>query len=279
MAKVERFEVSAYSLAEAQYLLDNLGQPALVVLGDEEDVPDLPKGVNPAAVRPILQRAYDLEQVFKARHIAWSGFDAMKKVLKLYLAWMQLVKAAKRAVGRNEPAEDRRAANFPSGHLWDDGVAAYYGIGADAGRLLSMIDDDGNRVPLWIDLRRPVGAGGISGLAGVLPWLKAKQEVVEAAREKADAVETKTKAPDRPALQIKSFGKRGENQSIECPICGHTETFKTGSAISKQSAMGRMARHLKTARGNNVDRKRHLEVHTRTFVLGKQPAKRKTKAA
>src|SRR5688572_24590220 len=72
------FDPVKYSPEECNFLLSTLGKPPVVALRD------LPEGVNPAAVKPILQRVYDLEQLKEHEDLDWVGVEALKVAIQIY---------------------------------------------------------------------------------------------------------------------------------------------------------------------------------------------------
>ena len=263
MNRTERFAASAYSLQENAFLLEHLGESPVVACDDV----DLPRGVNVAAVRPILQRTYDLEELARSRRaVPWLGYDRLKEVIQLFLDWMAITKEMKRrAVGMN--IEMRRAAAIPSMHLWDDNEPFLHGIGADSGRVLTMINEHNERLPLYVNLRETAGSGGIDSLAGVAAWIRVRKDARKAVVAKTGVAPRNPAHVDEAAdddtdplqadLVFKKFGRRDEKNTVTCPHCGQSETFASGNARSKGAAMARMIKHLRQAK-DQVAAHRHL---------------------
>lgn len=237
-----RFEGTSYSNQECEFLLEHLGEAPIVAIPDDDD---LPEGVNEAAVRPILQRTFDLElyqEALRVKHdnqeiVVWCGFDRLREVLEETLKWNKTVAELKRRT-RGSPAELRRAAGAPSLHMWDPDTDIPYlgGEGADAGICLTALTEGGERIPLYAELKES-GDGAIKSLAGVANFIKATSQT---------ELSGKLAKVTPNALVYNSVeGQRAA--SIECPICGKAESYDTLKASTKRAALSAIRKHLKTA--------------------------------
>src|SRR5690348_13049600 len=76
---MEVFDPVLYSEEENKWLLDNLDKAPIVALRDQR------QGVNPTAVKPVLDRVQELEQLKIHEGITWVGVEKMKEAIKIYL--------------------------------------------------------------------------------------------------------------------------------------------------------------------------------------------------
>lgn len=237
-----RFEGSRYSTAECEFLIEHLGEAPIVALPEDEDPPE---GVNEAAVRPILQRTFELElyqDSLREKHHApelevWCGFERLREVLRETLKWNRTVMELKRRT-RGSSAELQRAAGAPSLHMWDPDTDIPYlgGEGADAGIVLTALDENGGRIPLYVELKQ-AGEGAIKSLAGVASFIRATSQSEQQSR-------LATVTPNALLYHVVE-GQR--TASIECPVCGKAEEFDTLKATTKRNALARIRKHLKQA--------------------------------
>lgn len=232
---------SLYSNQELEFLKAHFGEPSELALPEGEEIP---VGVNPAAVLPILDKTYRLELLAKAaaekfpgKDIRlWCGFDALKAVCQETLSWNETVAELKRRTIGSSP-ELRRAAGAPSLHMWDPDTDIPYigGVGADADITRTALGDNGQRIPLYVALRDS-GIGAIKSLAGVAKFLRSKSPEQQAQRLMDSIPNT---------LDY----DHGESTSVvRCPICGHTEVFETIKPSTKREAERKMRKHLESAR-------------------------------
>lgn len=238
------FLASDYSLAECRFLLDHLGEPPLVALND-----GTPTGVNPAQVRKLLTRGYELDALRTARGIPWFGFEGIRRILQRYLDWIATTQIMRARVKSHRDGRVRQAAAIPSMCAWDDGRPFIGGIGADAYQVVTAIEADGSRTPLYCDLTIPEGQeGSIPDLAGIAPWAGA-----------GDTAQTATALAESTPSSIieRKQGARKQFGTFECPLCGKAEEFKQGNQASRSLALGRVMKHLKLAK-DDVDRHRIL---------------------
>lgn len=239
----ERFEGTRFSNQECAFLLDHLGEAPIVAIDQEEE---LPEGVNEAAIRPILQRTFDLEmyqQSLRDKHdnqdlTVWCGFEKLKDILIETLKWNKTVAELKRRT-KGSPDQIRRGACAPSLCMWDPDTDIPYmgGEGADAGIVLTALTKDGMRIPLYIELKDS-GDGALKSLAGVVDFINATSP-----EEASDRLATVT--PNALTYNVVD-GQRMAN--VECPICGTAESYDTMKANTKRQAVVKMRKHLQTAK-------------------------------
>ncbi len=77
---MDTFNPVKYSTEENKFLLENAGLPPVVALNQA-----MPEGVNPKAIRPVLQEVYDRMQLSAASEVTWVGVDAIKTAIRTYL--------------------------------------------------------------------------------------------------------------------------------------------------------------------------------------------------
>lgn len=211
------FEPQKYSTAENRFLLENVGKPPVVAFNQA-----LPEGVNPRAVRPVLQEVYDRKQLKEHDGVEWVGVDELKECIQTYLTldakWESDFIRSKGRIPR-----------FPSLYT-KDGKGRYHlgGAGSDADYPRTY-EKGGKRVPLSLQL--------------------------DGDRDNWDVIAGSKEAP-------KEIIHDEEKHRWECPICSHTESYKDGSASSRNAARARMSTHLKKAL-DEVDL--HRELHTNEF--------------
>ena len=77
------FDPVVYSLEENRFLAAHVGEPPIIALRAIEPT------VNPAAVRPVLSRVYELMELEKHEPgFSWVGVDAIKTAITTFLAKM-----------------------------------------------------------------------------------------------------------------------------------------------------------------------------------------------
>lgn len=213
------FDPVDYSVQENAFLLDNVGKPPVVALAA------VPQNVNPKAVRPILDRIYELVEVEKHSGTPWCGTEAVREKIQAYLNRSDRWAAdSKRAKG---------APRFPSMHSFDSRKRAHRsGPGSDSGKVRTYFDAKGERVPFAVEL---VSQGDVEWNP---EWVKA----------------------DQPASGA-GITVNQEKNRIEC-FCGHTESFNPESRGSFNAARARTSKHLRSAK---VEVEKHREVHTSEF--------------
>jgi hypothetical protein len=197
------FDPVDFSIEENEFLLSTLGQPPIIALRG------LPVTVNPQAVRPLLERVYELVEQEKHSGIEWTGVEPLRDKINIYLE-----KAARWQSDRR-----RGAPRFPSTFTYDVKRRGHRGgPGADGGKVKTYFGKAGQRIPFAIEL---------------VPY-----EAPEWAPEWVEA--------DQPA---KGAGLKVDNElnRIECLVCNHTESFNQESRQSYNTARARMSRHLRKA--------------------------------
>lgn len=217
--EIYQFDPVAYSKFENDFLLDALGKPPVVALRDVRP------GVNINAVRPILTRVYELEQLKEHEGYTWIGVERLREAIKVWLR--------ENAKWASDHKRNKRAPRWPSLYSYDSkGRPHKGGIGSDSGRVRSYFDTSGNRLPFAVDLvsddRPEWSAPGF------------------------------TEAPDAKSLLTVDADKN----RIECGICNHAESFKPASRASYNAARARMSKHLRRA---TEEREAHMELHTNEF--------------
>lgn len=211
------FDPVKYSTAENKFLLENVGKPPIVAFNQT-----MPEGVNPRAVRPVLQEVYDREQLRAHDKVEWAGIDELKGCIQNYLTVD--------AKWESDFIRTRgRIPRFPSLYS-KDGKGRYMaaGPGSDAD-FPRTYEKAGRRVPLSLQLDGDQVDWAL--LAGV------------------------KEAP-------KNLIHDEDKNRFECPICNHAESYKDGSASSRNAARARMSTHLKRA---TVEEQLHRELYTNEF--------------
>lgn len=236
MTPLNVFQPATLSLAENKYLLDHLGEPPVVALSY-----DLPRGVNPNALRPVFERFYEFEELRKHRNYAWAGLDRIKEAVLGFLEWMEVCAEVNR----------RGGPKHPSMYAYDGmGNSFKGGIGSDSGVVQSrLLNADGDREYFAVDLRRPDGAL-LPDLAEIAPWMSPKKRE----GQPADSV-----LEDWGERDAKGKAK-SPHGTITCGICGFASAFQTANRNSYNSARARMGAHLKRQAKTEVQRHRSLYV-------------------
>lgn len=214
-----------YTNEECEFIIKHLGEPPAVALKD------LPQpGVVKGAVERVLNRVYDLVQIEKYDKGQWAGVDKVKEGFQVWLDQSTKWKQAK----------DRfpRAPRFPSMHSFDAKNRPHRGgPSSDSGQVRTYFDEQGERKSFIINLFGDNENGG---------W-------------QPDWVAT---AAPKPQVNVKGITVDYENRRIECPVCKHTESFKSDSRASENAARARMSKHLRKATDNQ---ELHRELHTNEF--------------
>ncbi len=226
MSEMNTFDPVLYSKAENRFLLDALGKPPVVVLRD------IPAGVNPRAVRPIVQRVYELMELEKHERVPWVGIDALKEKINAYITnddkWAR------------DHQRSRTAPRYPSLYSYDvRGKAHKGGIGSDNGRVRTYFGPNGERIPFAVDL---------------VPD-----------RDESWTPPTLTDEAPKGSLLVEDASMR----RFECHVpqdnggvCGHTESYKADSRASRSAARARMSKHLRKSLDNAEG---HRELYTNEF--------------
>lgn len=217
------YDPPLYSIAENEFLVEHLGEPPIVAERSR------PQGVSSAAVRPVLESVYELEQLREHRGESWAGVDACKEASRMYLLQAKRWASDKR----------RGRLRFPSMYAFDErGRAFISGPGSDNERVRTYFDENGNRLQFAVEL---------------IPSNRPNWEV---------AWKGKTTQIDRSNDKLTV---NRELSRIECGVCGHTEKFKDESRSSFNSARARMSRHLRKENGEPFLVTRHRELHMAEF--------------
>jgi hypothetical protein len=204
MKNIERFEPAFYSIEENQFLLEHIGESPAVALSR-----GTPTGVNPKAVRPILEKVYELEELRTKRDQEWAGLDALRDSLTIYLAQIKQWEDDKR----------RGAPYPPTMYQWDSrGRARFAGVGSDAGYVSTYFDENGNRHKLGVDL--------------VQNDLR-ERYMPEWARRKA--------AAHRTPQELIIDEKLGH---ITCPVCSFVVNYDPNEPAKLNIAKAQMGKHM-----------------------------------
>lgn len=227
------FDPTDYSTEELAWILENLDKPAAVALRV------LPDKINPNAVRPLLMRVQELNELQAHENIQWVGVDVIKQSIKTYLTedarWEAEHKRNPRVIPR-----------FPSLYSWDaKGRPHLGGIGSDSGRVRTYFLRDANgkttsqRAPFAVSL---------------LP-----EQIIEwtPPSESTEVTYGTLLVDDADMLRWECRVPTGHGE-----ICGHTESYKRESRSSRAAARARMSKHLRRATENSEG---HREVHTNEF--------------
>lgn len=229
----EYFEPGMFSIPELQFLGDNLKKPPIAAFY-EFDPDGKHKGVIRQRAETMLSIFYEHEELRKHQGVEWVGYEAIADSIQRFLQWHYRCQEIRRRGGPPNP----------SMFHWDDtGKAHKYAIGADSAEMVrTEILDDGSRQAFRVQLALKAEDALRDSLADVAPWMKGKPDVLK-----------------NDKLEISSKGRSGY---IRCPICEFTQNFQTASSASRTAAMGRIARHLKSA---TEEVNRHRLLYTKEF--------------
>jgi len=257
-----RFLGTAYSSEECAFLLEHLGEPSVVAMPPDDE---LPIGVNEDAVGPLLDRTYQLEQYQQAMRdrtgtedlTVWCGFDKLRDVLSETLDWRAQVQELKRRT-RGSSSEIQRAANAPSLHMWDPTTDIPYlgGIGADADIVQTGLNERGERVELFTELKN-TGPGTLKSLAGVARFVRSRTRAEQTAKQL-----------DIPEDLLYDEGEH--YASVACPICKKSEPYEVSKATTKRKAVTAIMRHLIEENVSQVDKHRLLYQRMKSGKSGNQ---------
>lgn len=234
------FDPVSLSLEENKWLLDHLGEPWVVagrainavrnVQADprkDKNPVIYPDGVNPNAVKPVIDRVHELEQLKAHEGIGWVGIETLKIAIKTYLDQAARWSADKR----------KGAPRFPSLSSYDTkGRPHLSGPGSDATQVKTYFDADGTRKEFKVEYQ-PSGQG-----TWVAEWAEKVAEV------------------DQP---VAGLNVNKEARRIEC-FCGHTEKFNPDSRASFNAARARISKHLRSDTTQEYV-EQHRELHTSEF--------------
>lgn len=224
--EINTFDPVLFSIKENEFLLENLGKPTVVALRAIVD----PRQVNPAAVKPILERVHELSQLDEHEGQKWVGIEAMKKSIQAYLR--------ENLRWASDHRRNKKAPRYPSLYSFDSkGRARRGGPGSDSDRVRTYFGPAGERIPFEVQLIPE----------NIMEWIA--PGFTEASTEKYLKVDA-------------------EANRIEClvpvrdGVCGHTESYRADSRSSYNAARARMSKHLRKATENVDD---HRELHTNEF--------------
>lgn len=223
--EIQTFDPVKFSDEENEFLLETLGQPTAVALKQ------LKFPVNPKAVKPILDRVNELQDLEKYDGSQWVGVERLKESIKKWKE--QNIKWA-----NDHKRSGRKAPRWPSLYSFDaKGRPHWSGPGSDSGQVRTYFGPAGERIPFEVLL---------------VPENYTEWVAPTIAEESTD-----------PLLYVDPQTNR-----IECRVpvaggfCGHTESYKAGSRSSYNAARARMSKHLRKATENAES---HRELHTNEF--------------
>lgn len=222
---LQSFDPVKFSDSENKFLLDNLGEPPVVALRKVE------KPVNRNAVKPVLERVYELQELEKHEGIAWCGVEKIKATINEWLK--QNAKWA-----NDHRRSGKRAPRWPSLYSYDaKGRPHWSGPGSDSGQVRTYFGPAGERIPF---------------------------EVLLVPENYTDwTAPTISSESNDPQLFVDPDANRIECRvPVDGGICGHTESYKTASRSSYNAARARMSKHLRKATANAEG---HRELHTNEF--------------
>jgi hypothetical protein len=206
------FDPVDYSLAENKWLREAIGKPPVVAAGQ------IPQGVNPKAVLPVVQRVYELEQLKTHENQDWCGVVVLQKSIDTYIE-----QATKWANDRR-----RGRVRFPSLASYDSRGRAHRGAtGADSTKVRTFFDEKGKRQHFEVEL-----------IPNETPYW-----VAPSVSEDASTA---------------GILNNEEKHRIECTVCNHTESYNPDKGRSSYgAARARMSKHLRTAK-DEVDAHREI---------------------
>src|SRR3990167_1114871 len=141
------FDPVDFSLEENAWFLSHLGEPWVVAVRDIHPAKNpqadprkdknpiiYPDGVNPNAVRPVIDRVDELNRLQAHEGIGWYGVEAIKASIQTYLTQAKRWQEDKR----------RGAPRFPSLASYDTkGRPHVAGPGSDSGKVKTYFGADG----------------------------------------------------------------------------------------------------------------------------------------
>lgn len=222
------FEPAFFSNQELSFLMEHLEKPSIAALHR-----DVPKGVNPTAIKSLLDRLYSLAELEKHEGVRWAGYEAVRGSIVRFMEWTE----------RCRNIHKRGGPRFAGQFAWDStGQPHKYAVGADSAEAVrTEILADGSRQAFAVTLTDAVAEQ--AGYLELMPWVDSREGAVKQFKDK---------------LVVDDSRKRG---TITCPICGEVETFDTKVRSSFNVARARMAKHLKQA---TVEVARHRMLYTTT---------------
>lgn len=249
--KITTFTPVRLSDAENRFLLAHLGKPAIMgvrhIKGEvnpearfrqpnqkrDKDPIIYPDGVIPASVRPILDGVMELEELQRFGELKWVGVDAIRTAIEI---WFR-----EKTKWANMHKRNKTFPRWPSLYSWDaKGNHHLGGPGSDSGEVKTYFDEKGNRQPFAIDL---------------LVFTDIDEPFLPPTRDEQNGDDRFYEDPTTNRFECRVKDSEGN-------ICGHTESYKTGSRQSRQLARTRMGRHLKNSKNET---EQHREVYTMEF--------------
>lgn len=145
---VNLFEPADYSIEELRFALEHLRESPNVALHGT-----LPTGVNPVAVKGLLGRLHDLDELRRIKGVPWgvsddgtlTGYAAIEDSIDRFIRWQE----------QCLELQSRGGPRHPSQKTWDStGAMTDGGIGADASeKVRSEIGNDGTRRKFAVTLQ------------------------------------------------------------------------------------------------------------------------------
>lgn len=238
---MEIFNPVSLSIPENEFVLRHAGEPWVVASRDihpvflpqphkkDKNPVHYPDGVTPAAVKPVIDRIYELEELHKHEGLKWVGIELVTKAIRAYIEQSRLWEANKK----------RGSVRFPSMHTFSSKGKAMLGApGSDSGFVKTYFDKEGNRVPFALKLVPD------DFETWAPEWL-------------SKVAETDNPTPT-DGIKVDE-----ENSRIECLVCGKTESYRPESRSSHNAARARMSKHLRSATDKP---EAHREAHSKVFA-------------
>lgn len=196
-----------------------LGLSPAILLRDIQDLP--PDGV--VTLTPLIERLFDLEELRKHRGQEWAGVEMVREACQLMLDYREQYQANKMRSGRGF---------HPSMHTFDSRKRSRFGgIGSDSGRVRTYFSEDGKRAKFAVNL---------TAEAGSEQWVFSTATIDTSWGDLSDA-------GGGPPIELIER-TMGDNGILECPICGHAETYDLENSAAEPGARANMRRHCKTAK-------------------------------
>lgn len=226
MTELQAFDPVLYSDEENEFFLLHLGEAPVVAIRAATE-----RGVNPRAVRPVLDRVYELNQLEAADGDKWAGIEALKASIRIY--------QREKAKWAHDKKRSRNAPRFPSLFSYDGkGRPHLGGPGSDSGRVRTYFGPAGERLPFEVSFIPDYTAEWVA------PGFT--EQSVNSALLKVDPLTNR----------IECLVPVGES------VCGHTESYKADSRSSYNAARARMSKHLRKA---TAETEAHMELHTNEY--------------
>ncbi len=212
---LEKFEPAFYSVEENLFLAENIGKAPAVAMAR-----GVPLHVNPKAVRPVLERVYELMQLEEHEGQEWVGLEPLRESMRTYVT----------AITEWE-SDKRKGAPYPPPMFnWDTrGRARFGGVGSDSMFVNTYFDENGGRKKLGVALT----PGSVSQKY-IPEWVRRKMAVTDAPSE----------------LIINE--KLGH---IECPVCQFIVNFNPDDPTKINIAKAQMGKHMIKATKDPDDHK------------------------